>query len=61
MKNVIHMSTVATDFFVGKTCVVIPRVATKVTNGLKQAFHFIKLLNIKFKLSSIKVEYFVNL
>ena len=55
------MSTVATDFFVGKTCVVIPRVAIKVTNGLKQAFHFIKLLNIKFKLSSIKVEYFVNL
>ena len=62
MKNVIHMSTVVTDFFVAKTCVAIPRVATTITNGLKQAFHFIKLLNIiEFKLPSIKVEYFINL
>ena len=55
MKNVIHMSTVVTDFFVAKACVAVPRVATTITNGLKQAFHFIKLLNIKFKLPSIKV------
>ena len=56
------MSTVVTDFFVAKSCVAIPFVATTSTNGLKQAFHFIKLLNInKFKLPSIKLEYFVNL
>ena len=56
MKNVIHMSTVATDFFVGKTCVVIPRVATKVTNGLKQAFHFIKLLKLNLNSHQLRLN-----
>ena len=46
MKSVIHMSTVVTDFFIAKTCAVIPCVATTSTNGLKQAFHFIKLLTL---------------
>ena len=62
MENVIHMLTVVADFLVAKTCVVILCVATISTNGLKQAFHFVKLLNIsKFKLPEIKLEYFVNL
>ena len=59
MKNVIHMSTAVTDFFVAKTCFIIPCVATTSTNGLKQAFHFPNI--IEFKLPSIKLESFVNL
>ena len=59
MKNVIRMSTVVTDFFTAKTCVIITCVATTSTNGLKQAFHFPNI--IEFKLPSIKFESFVNL
>ena len=58
MKNVIHTSTVVTDFFVAKTGVLMPCIATTSTNGLKQALHFIKFLKIiKFKLSSIKLAW----
>ena len=45
VKNFIHMSTIAAEFFIGKTRVVIPCVATTSANGLKQAFHFPNIIN----------------